>query len=76
MHTLKASCIHTYLHHDFHSYLPYPTHILHCRRNWRCLQLPLHTHTEHFCKLTPHLSYHPVSVTQEMPEELTANTFM
>lgn len=31
---------------------------------------------EQLCKLTPHLSYHPISVTQETPEELTANTCM
>lgn len=38
---------------------------LFCRRNWRCLPLPLNTHKQR-CKLTPH-----ISVTQEMPEELT-----
>lgn len=41
---------------------------LFCRRNWRCLPLPLNTHKQ-LCKLTPH-----ISVTQEMPEELTHHT--
>ncbi len=48
---------------------------LFCGRNWRSLPLPPHTH-EQLCKLTPRLSYRPISVTQEMPEELTANTWM
>lgn len=41
----------------------------------RSLRRPL-CHHEQLCKLTPHLCHSPVSLTQERPEELTANTCM
>lgn len=55
-------------HYDFHSYLSHLTHIVSAGET-RDASHCHHTHKQ-LCKLIPHLSYDPASVTQEMPEEL------